>query len=79
MLSKNICLFICGLAVALLGCSSAPVTVPPVSGAFSNASLKGQYAFSLTGIQAQDGAYSGAIGSFPRTVPGILPPAWKTS
>jgi len=51
--------------VALFGCSSAPpLTVPPPAGNFSTASLKGQYAFSLTGIEGQNGAYRASIGSF---------------
>jgi hypothetical protein len=52
------------LALGLFGCGGAPITVPPPSGSFTLASLKGQYAFSLTGVEAQNGAYSASIGSF---------------
>jgi hypothetical protein len=45
------------------GCSSkAPA--PPATGGFSNASLKGQYGFSMSGIQTGTGAYIARIGSF---------------
>lgn len=37
---------------------------PPPAGNFSNASLKGQYAFSLTGVDGSTGAYYSQIGSF---------------
>ena len=48
------------LTLAACGGSSPP---PPPKGNFSNASLKGQYAFSLTGIDPK-GAYTGRIGTF---------------
>jgi hypothetical protein len=48
------------LTLAACGGSSPP---PPPTGTFSNASLKGQYAFSLTGIDLK-GAYTGRIGTF---------------
>jgi hypothetical protein len=37
---------------------------PPPTGNFSNASLKGQYAFSLSGVDGSTGAYYSQIGSF---------------
>jgi hypothetical protein len=48
------------LTLASCGGSHPP---PPPVGNFSNASLKGQYAFSLTGIDPK-GAYTASIGSF---------------
>jgi hypothetical protein len=50
------------VVLALAGCSSSHPPPPPV-GNFSNASLTGQYAFSLTGIDPK-GAYTARIGSF---------------
>ena len=49
--------------LAACGGSGAPITPPPPTGNFSNASLKGQYAFSLSGIQLTSGAYIARIGS----------------
>jgi len=52
------------LLVFLAACgSSTPVTPPPPSGNFSNASLNGQYAFSMSGENATNGAFVGCIGS----------------
>jgi len=63
--SHSIYLLTLALTVALCGCSSGPpLVVPPPAGGFTNSSLKGQYVFSLTGIQGQNGAYSASIGSF---------------
>jgi len=45
------------------GGSSNPAPPPP-SGNFSNASLKGQYAFSLSGVNGSTGAYYAQVGSF---------------
>jgi hypothetical protein len=60
-----ICLLTLALTVALSGCAGGPpLVVPPPAGAFGNGSLKGQYAFLLTGIQGQNGAFSASIGSF---------------
>lgn len=49
------------LLVACGGGSS--VTPPPPSGPFSNASLTGQYAFSIKGQDATTGGFTGVIGS----------------
>jgi hypothetical protein len=53
------------LAGALAGCGGSEMAIlpPPPAGNFSNASLMGQYAFSLSGIEAVSGAYVGEIGS----------------
>jgi len=56
------------LALAILGFLMAcgggpPITPPPPAGNFSNASLKGQYAFLMNGIDT-NGAYLARIGSF---------------
>lgn len=52
------------LASLLAGCGgSTPITPPPPAGNFSNASLKGQYAFSMSGKNATNGAFIGRIGS----------------
>ena len=60
-----ICLLTLALTVALSGCSGGPpLVVPPPTGGFNNGSLKGQYAFSLTGTQGQNGGYAASIGSF---------------
>jgi hypothetical protein len=51
------------LVLGVAGCSSkAPA--PPPTGAFSDASLKGQYAFSMSGVEGGTGAYIARIGSF---------------
>jgi hypothetical protein len=50
------------LAFCMAACSSKVTPTPP-SGPFSNSSLNGQYAFSLTGVNI-NGAYFARIGSF---------------
>lgn len=45
------------------GCGSGKIVPPPPSGQFSNASLTGQYAFSMTGLNPNS-AYVAQIGSF---------------
>jgi hypothetical protein len=50
------------VVLTLAACSSSHAPPPPV-GNFSNASLTGQYAFSLTGIDPK-GAYTASIGTF---------------
>lgn len=45
------------------GGSSIP-TPPPPAGNFSNASLKGQYAFSMTGADGANGEFFARVGSF---------------
>lgn len=44
--------------------SSTSSTPPPPSGNFSNASLKGSYAFSMSGQDGTSGAFIGRVGSF---------------
>jgi hypothetical protein len=52
------------ISVALVACGGGPnITPPPPAGNFSNASLKGQYAFSMSGIDTV-GAYIARVGSF---------------
>ncbi len=53
------------LAGFLTGCggSSPNITPPPPAGNFSNASLNGQYAFSMSGVAVTTGAYTAEIGS----------------
>lgn len=60
------------LAVSLLlftaltvgGCETPLHPLPPAAGNFSNASLKGQYAFLMSGIEGTTGAHIARIGSF---------------
>lgn len=52
------------VSTVLAACGgSSNITPPPPSGKFSNASLKGQYAFSMSGIDT-NGAYIARAGSF---------------
>ncbi|HET7108427.1 MAG TPA: hypothetical protein VFI38_16555 [Candidatus Acidoferrum sp.] len=57
-------------AIALAGCLAAcggngsNITPPPPSGNFSNASLNGQYAFSMNGVDLNSGAFIARVGSF---------------
>jgi hypothetical protein len=46
------------------GGSGSSVTAPPPTGNFSNASLNGQYAFSMSGVDLNSGAFIARIGSF---------------
>lgn len=50
-------------AVFLTSCGSSTITPPPPSGNFSDASLHGQYAFSMSGVDLT-GAFFARIGSF---------------
>ncbi|HVO56769.1 MAG TPA: hypothetical protein VMT51_03635 [Dongiaceae bacterium] len=56
------------LAVALFaaacGGGGTPPTPPPPTGNFSNASLKGQYAFSMSGQEGATGSFFARIGTF---------------
>lgn len=61
------------LAAVLAACSgggSSPIVTPPPTGGFSDSSLKGQYAFSISGVTANCsggqtcGAYAAQTGSF---------------
>lgn len=53
------------MAGFLAGCggSGSNITPPPPAGNFSNASLNGQYAFSMSGVDLNSGAYIARIGS----------------
>jgi hypothetical protein len=52
------------ISVALAACGGGSnITPPPPAGNFTNASLKGQYAFSMSGIDTV-GAYIARVGSF---------------
>jgi len=56
-----------GLAIAgyLAACggSGSAITPPPPAGNFSNASLNGQYAFSMSGVDLNSGAFIARVGS----------------
>lgn len=56
-----------GLALAafLVACggNGSAITPPPPAGNFSNASLNGQYAFSMSGVDLNSGAYIARVGS----------------
>jgi len=55
--------------IALAGCmaacggSGSNIAPPPPTGNFSNASLNGQYAFSMSGVDLNSGAYVARVGS----------------
>jgi len=51
------------LAMTQAACGGSSITPPPPTGPFSDASLKGQYAFSMSGVDL-NGAYIARIGSF---------------
>jgi hypothetical protein len=50
--------------LAACGGSGSNITAPPPSGNFSNASLNGQYAFSMSGVDLNSGAFIARVGSF---------------
>lgn len=54
------------LAGFLAGCGGggSAITPPPPMGNFSNASLSGQYAFSMSGVDLNSGAFTARVGSF---------------
>jgi len=54
---------VAGFAAACGGSGSTPIPPHPV-GKFSNASLKGQYAFSMSGADGATGSFFARIGSF---------------
>jgi hypothetical protein len=58
------CVALLGLPVLLTACGGGGgITPPPPSGDFTAASLKGQYAFSMSGVDST-GAYLARVGSF---------------
>ena len=50
--------------LAACGGSGTTITPPPPTGNFSNASLNGQYAFSMSGVDLNSGAFIARVGSF---------------
>ena len=56
-------IFLLAISTVLAACGGGNITPPPPAGNFSNASLKGQYGFSMSGIDT-NGAYIARIGSF---------------
>jgi len=50
--------------LAACGGSGTTITPPPPTGNFSNASLNGQYAFSMSGVDLNSGAFTARVGSF---------------
>ena len=50
--------------LAACGGSGSNITPPPPTGNFSNASLNGQYAFTMSGVDLVSGAYIARVGSF---------------
>ncbi|HXC48434.1 MAG TPA: hypothetical protein VNU20_09075 [Candidatus Sulfotelmatobacter sp.] len=50
--------------LAACGGGGTTITPPPPAGNFSNASLNGQYAFSMSGVDLNSGAYIARVGSF---------------
>src|SRR5712664_1308739 len=62
-LALIITLWIATAIVACGGSGSVP-TPPPPTGSFSNASLNGQYAFSMSGADGVTGSFFARVGSF---------------
>ena len=50
--------------MAACGGSGTNITPPPPTGNFSNGSLNGQYAFSMSGVDLNTGAFVARVGSF---------------
>jgi hypothetical protein len=50
--------------LAACGGGGTTITPPPPAGNFSNASLNGQYVFSMSGVDLNSGAYIARVGSF---------------
>jgi hypothetical protein len=62
---KRLLLLVVGAVLVISGCSGGnSVTLPPPTGNFTNASLKGQYAFAMAGQDVSTGAFITRIGSF---------------
>jgi hypothetical protein len=57
------CALVALLLAASVGCGGGTITPPPPSGKYSNASLHGQYAFTMSGVDLT-GAYAARVGSF---------------
>jgi len=60
------CAAIAFLAMTLAACGGGgpTITPPPPTGNFSDSSLNGQYAFSMSGLDAQSGGYIARVGTF---------------
>lgn len=59
-----LCVTFAFAALAMVACGGgASIAPPPASGGFTTASLKGQYAFSMSGVDLS-GAYIARVGSF---------------
>ncbi|HUL16522.1 MAG TPA: hypothetical protein VLV88_11025, partial [Terriglobales bacterium] len=56
-------LFVAAFVAACSGGGSGP-TPPPPTGGFTNADLKGQYAFIMTGTDSSTFSFLGRVGSF---------------
>jgi hypothetical protein len=50
--------------LAACGGNGSTITPPPPTGNFSNANLNGQYAFSMSGVDLNSGAFIARVGSF---------------
>lgn len=57
-------IFLAVIGLAACGGGNAPITPPPPAGNFSDASLLGQYAFAMSGVDGISGAYVARVGSF---------------
>jgi hypothetical protein len=63
-LPRRAALSLLAFAFILASCGGgSPVTPPPPSGPFSNASLAGQYAFSISGQDTTTGGFTSVVGS----------------
>ena len=56
--------FLASFYLVACGGGNAPITPPPPTGNFSNASLLGQYAFAMSGVDGVTGAFVARVGSF---------------
>lgn len=63
---RLLCVSMAVLTGFLAGCggSGSNITPPPPAGGFTNANLKGQYAFSMVGVSGQCGVIGGSCGAF---------------
>lgn len=60
---RCMCAMLALIAVGVVGCGGGTITPPPPSGKYSNGSLHGQYAFTMSGVDLT-GAYAARVGSF---------------